>query len=118
MRPEEKRQHPRFAMETPISLVFRWGKTSMKGRILNLSMGGVYIETDQGLERGEAIALEFRLPVPDKRMTVKAAVRWRNSTGVDGLPPGVGVEFVELDAATRTGLMQFIASTQFTGTGS
>jgi uncharacterized protein (TIGR02266 family) len=118
MRPEEKRQHPRFAMETPIALLFRSGSASSKGRILNLSMGGVYIETDQGLAKDEILALEFRLPVPDRRISVKAAVKWRNTTGVDGLPAGVGVQFMEVDAATRTGLMQFIASTQFTGSGS
>ena len=67
----------------------------------NVNEGGLFIETDEPPELGTAIALEFQIPETEAPIQVMGRVV-RTSDGLGGEPPGMGVQFEDLDAKART----------------
>ncbi len=67
----------------------------------DISAGGVFIETAHLLEVGDPVVLSF--PLDDgKTLVVNGRVRWVTPFGnVDDPTPGMGVEFVCVDAQKR-----------------
>jgi uncharacterized protein (TIGR02266 family) len=63
----------------------------------NLSKGGLFIETDHPLAVGTDLLLRFTIPAHGP-IEVHGVVAWIRATVVDGKPPGMGVEFEQLDA--------------------
>jgi type IV pilus assembly protein PilZ len=63
----------------------------------NVSIGGMFIRTDQPLEMGTRFRIRFRLPDRKKPIETYAVVRWVVSPADPGLmQPGMGVQFDEL----------------------
>jgi c-di-GMP-binding flagellar brake protein YcgR len=79
-----------------------------KQRVSNLSLGGVRIYSDEHLEIGQELDLEFFLP-NGTILGAKARVVW-----IKELPPGsqgvydVGLEFVALSRKAREELSQVL----------
>lgn len=67
----------------------------------NVNEGGLFIETDEPPELGTAIALEFQIPETEAPIQVMGRVV-RTSDGLGGEPPGMGIQFENLDARART----------------
>lgn len=66
----------------------------------NINDGGLFVETDAPPEQGSRVHLEFKLPGSDEPVQAHGTVV-RVSDGLSGEPPGVGIEFEDLDGSTR-----------------
>ena len=66
----------------------------------NINEGGLFIESETLLDLDEQVQLQFRLPGVDDPIKVNGRVAWIREAGADG-PPGMGVEFENLDANAR-----------------
>jgi type IV pilus assembly protein PilZ len=66
----------------------------------NINEGGLFVETDSPREPGTTVDLQFQLPGDDDPVRVKGTVV-HVSQGEGGDPPGMGIEFEDLDAPTR-----------------
>jgi uncharacterized protein (TIGR02266 family) len=66
---------------------------------VNMSTGGVFIETGSILPVGTLLAVKFKLPGNDSIIACKARVAWINEPGnlrKFSLPPGMGLQFIDL----------------------
>ncbi len=95
-----------------LSASFRVGETWQKGALYNLSPDGAFIETLRPPQVGETLTIRFSLP-NDQEVVVPGRVTWRvgaNETKGRRSPPGVGVQFVDVDEGTRALLERFVHS--------
>lgn len=88
-----KRKSPRVRIKVEVF----YGKNPMlSGYTMNMSTGGVYIETDSPLPAGESISLKLFLSENNAPLECSGKVAWVNPASkpiVDDHPPGMGVEF-------------------------
>lgn len=78
---------------------------------LNLSTGGVFLETGQPLPPGSAMTLEFHLPNRATSIVAQARVAWINDPekiNKPHLPPGMGVQFLDLSLEDMQAVRDFI----------
>jgi uncharacterized protein (TIGR02266 family) len=89
------RRQPRL----PISLevAYRTAGAFLVSYSVNLSKGGIFLETAQPLAIGEHVTLRFEVPGVGP-LEVVGVVAWVRSGSQDGLPDGMGIQFDELDA--------------------
>ncbi len=89
------RRQPRL----PISLevAYRTAGAFLVSYSVNLSKGGIFIETSQPLEPGERVSLKFDVPGAGT-LEVEGEVAWVRTGSLDGLPDGMGIQFDALDA--------------------
>jgi type IV pilus assembly protein PilZ len=66
----------------------------------NINEGGIFVETESPHDVGTSVDLQFKLPGSDEPVRVTGTVV-HQSAGSPGDPPGMGIEFSELDAPTR-----------------
>lgn len=72
-----------------ISANFSFQNSSFKGHILDISLVGVFIETDELLPVGDKIKVAFSLPNHKKPLTLTCIVAWIGQNGI-------GVKFKKL----------------------
>jgi type IV pilus assembly protein PilZ len=76
----------------------------------NINEGGLFIETETPLVLEEQVQLHFRLPGVEDPFKVSGRVAWvREEDGADG-PPGMGVEFENLDENARRQIDEIVQS--------
>ena len=73
----------------------------------NINEGGIFIETDTPSEQGSSVDLQFRLPGSGEPVCARGTVV-RVSEGDADDPPGMGIEFEELDGATRDRINELV----------
>ena len=73
----------------------------------NVNEGGLFIQTEEPPEIGASIALEFRIPETEAPIQVTGRVV-RLSDGLGPEPPGMGVQFDNLDAEARTTINELV----------
>jgi type IV pilus assembly protein PilZ len=66
----------------------------------NINEGGLYVETDTPPQLGSNVALQFQIPGGTEPIQVIGRVV-RISEGEGGDPPGMGIEFEDLNAQSR-----------------
>ena len=66
----------------------------------NINEGGVFVETDTPPEIGSSVALQFKIPGSQDPIQVMGRVV-RIAPGDVHEPPGVGIEFEDLDDQSR-----------------
>jgi uncharacterized protein (TIGR02266 family) len=83
----------------PISLevAYRTAGAFLVSYSVNLSKGGIFLETQSPLEPGESVTLKFEVP-GEGPIEVEGVVAWVRSNDPTGLPNGMGIQFAELDA--------------------
>jgi len=88
------RRQPRL----PISLevAYRTAGAFLVSYSINLSKGGIFLETAQPLEIGEQLTLKFDVPGVGP-LEVVGTVAWVRAGSHDGLPDGMGIQFDQLD---------------------
>lgn len=80
----EKRQHPRVVVDLPVRCEPE-GLPAFEAVARDISIGGVFIETEQLPPFGTAIKVNLALPgIPEAQLP--GTVRWTN-------PGGIGVQF-------------------------
>lgn len=113
----ERRSDERIAVRIPAGVYFKDGKGGVvDGEILNLSIGGAYIEADIEVEHGREVLVEIRFTetsfVPAKVIPWNApangtVVRWEK-LGTSGKTRGFGVQFGDLTAEAKSFLEQLL----------
>ena len=81
---------------------------------VNMSTGGVYIETSENLPIGTPLFVKFTLPTSETPVTCKARVAWTNEPGsprTSSLPPGMGLQFFCLSLENSGELRDFLHRT-------
>jgi uncharacterized protein (TIGR02266 family) len=83
----------------PISLevAYRTAGAFLVSYSVNLSKGGIFLETQSPLEPGESVTLKFEVP-GEGPLEVEGVVAWVRSNDPSGLPNGMGIQFAALDA--------------------
>jgi Tfp pilus assembly protein PilZ len=70
------------------------------GRCIDISSGGMFLESQPTAQAGESLLLKFSLPDESKTpVEVQGRIAWVNATDAiikDGFPLGYGVEFVDI----------------------
>lgn len=78
---------------------------------VDLSSGGLYVKTDFPLTAGESLTLRFTLPDQKGMVSCKARVAWVNQKEKPrkpDLPPGMGIQFVELSLEDMKSIRRFL----------
>jgi len=86
-------------------------QTILSGFSVDFSTGGLFLKTDFPLNVDENITLIFSLPDQEKSVSCKARVTWVNDDKdpcKSELPPGVGVQFVDLSSEELMSISRFI----------
>jgi len=86
-------------------------QTVLSGFSVDLSTGGLFIKTDFPIDIDENLALIFSLPGQEKAVSCKARVAWvnlKNNLRKPELPPGVGVQFIDLSLDAMKAIRRFL----------
>ena len=100
---EHRRSDRRY--ERRVAIDFTHEGTSFSSHTRNISLGGVFIETDQTLPFGARVALKFRVPTQAEVVEVDGQVRWLEME--EGRLRGIGVRFEGLRARDVWALNKF-----------
>ena len=84
-----RRVHERY--ERSLKVTLRTGGTLIECVTRNISLGGMYLITQEELPYGTPVELELYLPALKEDVTLAATVRWNK-------PDGLGVQFGSLRA--------------------
>lgn len=86
-------------------------QTLMTDYSVNISSGGIFLETDQILSIGTPLVLEFMLPSKDAPITCNARVSWTNGPvdlRKEFLPPGMGLQFLDISLGHLHAIRDFL----------
>jgi uncharacterized protein (TIGR02266 family) len=90
----------RVDKRSPVRMQVIYGQDALfTGYTVNLSMGGLYLQTDSPLPPEESLTLKFHSPNQNQPICCSGSVAWVNSPDAPccpSLPPGMGIKFVEL----------------------
>src|SRR5829696_1795965 len=92
-----EREHGR--MPYSVLVEFRTASSFLVAYSMNLSRGGLFIETDADIPTGALITVDFNIPTAGQ-VSLNGVVSWRRGTEpvegqLDG-PPGLGIEFQDV----------------------
>jgi PilZ domain-containing protein len=78
--------------------------------LVDLGLQGVFAELDTPLSVGDTAQIRFPLPGNEIPVAALCRVAWRHAGGASprGLPPGVGLEFVDMSPADRARLREHV----------
>ncbi|MDR2390096.1 MAG: PilZ domain-containing protein [Planctomycetota bacterium] len=113
-----RRLYRRVPAEFEVSMSLRSVTPTEIGSLLalihDISENGVFIEIKQGAAPGVGSILELNFSIKGTAESVHAfgVVRWLSSPP---LPPGVGIQFVEVDRPALASLRKFIADRKISG---
>jgi uncharacterized protein (TIGR02266 family) len=95
----EKRSDPRYLARIAI-FYGGYKKEFLKDYSINISTGGVFIETNRILAEDTELTVKFNLPDSDAVIVTHAKVAWVNDPNCikkSSLPPGMGIQFLSID---------------------
>lgn len=96
----------RVALDTDVDL--RLPSQEAHGRSINVSRGGMFIESEEACpEPDTRLGLSFALPEAKQRIAPTARVVWRRFE-TEGLRPGVGLQFLDLDRESARQLDEYV----------
>ncbi|MBN2429462.1 MAG: response regulator [Deltaproteobacteria bacterium] len=78
---------------------------------VNMSTGGVFLESEEVLPEDTPLLMEFILPGGKKKVRCNGKVAWRNMPGkkqVENLPAGMGIQFVDLKLEEMDAIRQYL----------
>lgn len=78
-----------------VKVEFRTPSSFLVAYSINLSRGGIFLETDHAAAIGDRIALEFTAPGLGP-IHITGRVAWRREAQSDA-PPGLGIQFQDID---------------------
>jgi CheY-like chemotaxis protein/Tfp pilus assembly protein PilZ len=97
---------PRLDLSMPVNL--RTGLRNIWGTGLNLSRGGIYVETDQSFALQTELDVRFILPDTGATLRSTAEVVWRGLEERSRDRFGIGVRFLEIDGSAVRQLDDYI----------
>ena len=97
--PKNTRKHRRVTIRILVDYQARGGIHC--DYATTLGAGGMFLETDLFLDRGECVKVRFRIPGGEKLHELEARVTWHHPAqvkpGADLHIPGVGLQFSDAD---------------------
>jgi hypothetical protein len=106
---QPKRAHPRVQTKIEAKVKLPDGRTHISGQILNISLGGVFIEMDSPIGFGTELDLEFSLPSGSIRCRGLVVWSTRSAPMRAGGLSGVGVRLMKIGVSEMRQLETFIA---------
>jgi type IV pilus assembly protein PilZ len=97
----DKRQHPRKIIEADVAFQVA-GNPRLEARYRDVSLGGMFIETEAVAPYGTPVRVFLRLPGLKDEVTVDTIVRWSK-------PGGMGVQFGVMGARETHALIELLA---------
>ena len=96
----ESRQHPRKELHPPVAFQLAGGPR-VDATCHDISLGGLFIETNQPAPFGSEITVYLTLPGLKTEVVVKSRVRWTK-------PTGMGVQFGMMGARETHALTEML----------
>jgi len=93
----ERRQHTRYAVDAWAEVMVKDGTMLFRGRVLDVSAGGCYVETEARLRLAPGTPVEMVFRVNDRVFQCDATIRMMRTKGA-------GFLFSSLDAKVRMDL--------------
>jgi len=113
-----KRPDPRYL--TRIAIFYgTYQKKILTDYSINLSTGGVFIETNTILPEDTNLTVKFKLPNTDTLIIVKARVAWINGPGSlrkAAFPIGMGLHFLDLSSEDMCAIRTYLDKGAFVPT--
>ena len=106
---EAQRQYPRLVGDRLAQAQLNHREDLRQLWVHDISKGGVFIETNE--PPGTGTRLEVRLETPDGSLSLHGLVVHvidEASASSFNMPPGVGVQFVDLDTDKRTAIQEYV----------
>ena len=111
----DKRPHPRFMVRIAI-FHGPYQNQILADYSVNVSTGGVFVESSRILPKDTDLTVKFKLPNADNIIVVKAIVAWVNdpaSLKKPSLPPGMGLQFLDLSLDNLHAIRAFLIEGNF-----
>ena len=102
---EGLRGQPRVGLQTEV--VLSTERDSCRGRTLNVSRGGIFVESEKVWEPDTVLRLELCTPDGEHHFLPTARVAWRR-THDSSVTPGMGLQFLKLDRDTIEWLEEYV----------
>jgi len=102
----EKRQHTRVTVSAVVNLSS--ADNFYAGAARDISVGGLYVETETGLAIGTEVTALLRLP--SKVLSLRAEVVWSVATGSKTV--GMGLRFLNMPGPAKREIEAFMAQRQ------
>ena len=86
---------------------------------INISTGGVFIETGKILPEGTEVTVKLNLPDSDIIIVTNARVAWTNCPGFprkESLPSGMGLQFLDLSLENMHTIRSFLENGKYVPT--
>jgi len=105
---DERRQHPRVPLVIRVS--HRLADAYMYYYSLDLSLGGMFLETRSPFPAKTRLSLDFQLPDRERRVAVEGEVVRTVTPDLNNpaLEPGMGIAFTAIDAESLAELTEFL----------
>ena len=101
-----RRIDPRYERQLDVEVVSDGKKVT--SRTVNISLGGIFLDSSAPLEIGTTVQLRFHLPTQPEPVEVAGDVRW--VVKKEGTGGGIGIRFQGLRARDVWALNQFFQS--------
>ena len=98
----DKRSHPRVPLSAELTCEVKGGET-VHGSARDISVGGMFIESDAKLNFGQEVTIVLRLPNTKADSRLPGIVRWLS-------PGGFGVQFGLLGARETHAISELFKS--------
>ncbi len=82
----EQRRSARCPIDAPLTFTLKGGKQAGAGVARDISVGGMFVETETPAAFGSSVVVRVRLPGHKEEMVLPGIVRW-------GRTDGMGVQF-------------------------
>ncbi len=103
----EKRKEDRITVELKVG--YRTIGSFITDYIINISKGGIFINTSSPLPVGTKIRILFSIPDIPLPFDLIGIVRWINPVGhLSHSLPGMGIEFLEIEDRVKKRIEKFI----------
>jgi len=107
----EKRKHARVRIDTPLLFQVKGRSRERPGVAKDISVGGMFIETDAPAPFGSELLIRIRLEGSEKHLLLRGVVRWVVSGGM-------GVQFGLLGALETHLITEITRKAEASETGS
>jgi len=99
-------RYHRAGLEVPVALHYR-GRKQAEGHLINLSQGGMQIQTANVVATEKPMQISFELPGARAPLTAQAEIAWQDKRG------NVGIRFVKIAPRQQRTLQLWLAQQYF-----
>ncbi|MFH2010525.1 MAG: TIGR02266 family protein [bacterium] len=90
-----RRQHLRVRL--PLQVAYRSTGSFLVSYSVDLSQGGLFLETTRPREVGTELDLRLAIPGAEEDVRLRGVVQWIRTESAHGQPPGMGIEFQDVE---------------------